>query len=93
MTFDQFKKKYAKLNALLDAADEELADLYQDLPITECKRAKNLIKTGNKFISASKEYWFRLDEKKVSEECKIANYTLREDFKEYVNDYFNKIYE
>lgn len=53
MTFDEFKKKYAKLNALLDAADEVLTDLYQELPITEGRRGKNLIKTGNKFSAAS----------------------------------------
>lgn len=93
MTFDEFKKKYAKLNALLDAADEVLTDLYQELPITEGRRGKNLIKTGSKFSAASFEYWNSLENKKVSDECKIANYELREDFKQYVDDYFNKFYE
>ena len=93
MTFDEFKKKYAKLNALLDAADEVLTDLYQELPITEGRRGKNLIKTGNKFSVASNEYWSGLESKKVSDECKIANYELREDFKQYIDDYFNKFYE
>lgn len=93
MTFDEFKKEYAKLNALLDAADEVLTDLYQELPITEGRRGKNLIKTGSKFSAASFEYWSSLENKKVSDECKVANYELREDFKQYVDDYFNKFYE
>ena len=93
MTFEEFKKKYAKLNALLDAADEVLTDLYQELPITEGRRGKNLIKTGNKFSPASNEYWIGLESKKVSDECKIANYELREDFKQYIDYYFNKFYE
>ena len=93
MTFGQFKKKYAKLNALLNAADEVLTDLYQELPITEGRRGKNLIKTGNKFSVASNEYWSGLESKKVSDECKVANYEFREDFKQYIDDYFNKFYE
>ena len=48
---------------------------------------------GSKFSAASNEYWNGLESKKVSDECKIANYELREDFKQYIDDYFNKFYE
>ena len=93
MTFDQFKKEYIKLNALLNAVDEKLTDLYQELPITDAKRAKNLIKTGRKFADASFEYWSRIEEKKISKECVVANYQVYESFKEYINEYFNEFYK
>ena len=46
MTFDQFKKKYAKLNALLDAADEVLTDLYQELIVLLLVNLWDIFRSG-----------------------------------------------
>jgi len=93
MNFNSFKKHFNKLSICLDIADIELKTIWNDLPLTDDKKAKEVIKRGKSFNIALNSWINSMDNKNISEDAKLSLGKMYDDVNDIIDEYFDELYK